>query len=417
MNYSPQEGTQDAIEHYDRLINTIKQIPKHNLLLVLGDFNAHIGKEDANFTYHEKTNSNGQLLLDLALECKMQITNTKFQKKHSKLWTYVSDMTNLKSQVDYILINRKWGANSVKDVCAHNSFASIGSDHRLLRAKIKMSFRTKKTLGQIRHDWALLRGNKDLQQTFTISLQNRLAILCDDNDNIDATQRYEYFIQANKETAENLIPKKKRECKNKTSDDPRIIRAREDVQGAFNTFQHSQTRDHELELQMKKTSLQETYEVVLQEELSNEIERLEEMEHSKKHREAWKSINNISGRKKGKSGILEGKNKEERIKNWHKHFKDLLGREPVIRDEQKEIKTIFENLQYPSGPFTMDELIKARSKITLGKASGPDNIPPEVIKLCSIEQPLLDFANDLLLNGGIPDQWSISNIIPVPKKR
>ena len=64
----------------------------------------------------------------------------------------------------------------------------------------------------------------------------------------------------------------------------------------------------------------------------------------------------------------------------------------------------------------MDELIKARSKITLGKASGPDNIPPEVIKLCNIEQPLLDFANDLLLNGCKPDQWSISNIIPVPKK-
>ena len=136
----------------------------------------------------------------------------------------------------------------------------------------------------------------------------------------------------------------------------------------------------------------------------------------KKHREAWKSINNITGRKKGKSGILEGENKEERIKNWHKHFKDLLGREPVIHDEHKEINTIFENLQYTSGSFTMDELIKARSKITLGKASGPDNIPPEVIKLCNIEQPLLDFANDLLLNGCKPDQWSISNIIPVPKK-
>ena len=107
--------------------------------------------------YNEKTNNNGHLRLDLALERKMQITNTKFQKKHSKLWTYVSDMTNLKSQVDYILINRKW-TNSVKDVCAHNSFVSTGSDHRLLRAKIKMSFCTKKTPGQIRHDWALLRG-------------------------------------------------------------------------------------------------------------------------------------------------------------------------------------------------------------------------------------------------------------------
>ena len=55
----------------------------------------------------------------------------------------------------------------------------------------------------------------------------------------------------------------------------------------------------------------------------------------------------------------------------------------------------------------MDELIKARPKITLGKAYSPDNIPPEVIKLCNIEQPLLDFANDLLLNGCKPDQLSV----------
>jgi len=67
VNYIPQEGTQDAIDHYDNLIDTINQVPKHNLLLVLGDFNGHIGKNDGRFTYHENTN-NGQLLLDLSLE-------------------------------------------------------------------------------------------------------------------------------------------------------------------------------------------------------------------------------------------------------------------------------------------------------------------------------------------------------------
>ena len=64
----------------------------------------------------------------------------------------------------------------------------------------------------------------------------------------------------------------------------------------------------------------------------------------------------------------------------------------------------------------MDELQKAKARITLGKASGPDNIPPEVIKLCDIDQILLDFANDLLINKQKPSQWSISDIIPVPKK-
>jgi len=90
------------------------------LLIIMGDFNAHIGKDDARFTYHQKTNKNGQLLLDLAMECNLTITNTKFQKKKGKLWTYMSDMRNIKSQVDYILVNNKW-INSIKDNAAFNS--------------------------------------------------------------------------------------------------------------------------------------------------------------------------------------------------------------------------------------------------------------------------------------------------------
>ena len=73
-------------------------------------------------------------------------------------------------------------------------------------------------------------------------------------------------------------------------------------------------------------------------------------------------------------------------------------------------------MEFKTGAFTMEELGKAKSRITLGKASSYDNIPPEVIKLCNINQILLDLANDLLIHGNKPDQWSVSNIMPVLKK-
>ena len=56
-------------------------------------------------TYHKETNSNGQFLLDFAIECDMVIINTKFLWKKGKLWTHISDMSDTKSQVDYILVN------------------------------------------------------------------------------------------------------------------------------------------------------------------------------------------------------------------------------------------------------------------------------------------------------------------------
>ena len=108
VHYAPVEGNEEAEEHYSNLATVITTIPKHNLLLVIGDCNAHLGPTDVQYTYHKDTNSNGQLLLDLAIECNMVITNTKFQKKAGKLWTYISDMSGTKSQVDYILVNKKW---------------------------------------------------------------------------------------------------------------------------------------------------------------------------------------------------------------------------------------------------------------------------------------------------------------------
>ena len=70
----------------------------------------------------------------------MLITNTNYKKKRGKLWTYISDMSGTRTQVDYILIRRKW-KNSVKNCEAYNTFSSVGSDHRILTATLKLSLR------------------------------------------------------------------------------------------------------------------------------------------------------------------------------------------------------------------------------------------------------------------------------------
>ena len=52
-------------------------------------------------------------------------------------------MTGHKSQIDFILVNRKW-RNSVKNVEPYSSFSSVGSDHRIVTAKVKLSLRSNK---------------------------------------------------------------------------------------------------------------------------------------------------------------------------------------------------------------------------------------------------------------------------------
>ena len=144
VHYSPTEGSDTAEEHYNNLVTAISAVPKHNVLLVLRDCNAHLGEEAVKDTYHKRTNSNGEHLLDLACEANLIITNTALQKRKGKLWTFLSDMTGSKSQIDYILINKKW-KNSVKNIEAYSSFASTGSDHRIVIARLKLSLRKCKT--------------------------------------------------------------------------------------------------------------------------------------------------------------------------------------------------------------------------------------------------------------------------------
>ena len=67
-------------------------------------------------------------------------------------------------------------------------------------------------------------------------------------------------------------------------------------------------------------------------------------------------------------------------------------------------------------PFTAEELKLARSRIKDNKACGEDGIPPEVLKRCDLDDIVLKFCNTALTEGMAPEQWKISNIIPVPKK-
>ena len=103
VHYAP-VGDKDAIDHCQHLSDITCTIPKHNVLLVIGDCNAHLRSENTLYTFHDKTNNNGKLLLHYSII--LIIANTRSQKKRGKLFTFTSEMNNCQPQIDYILINK-----------------------------------------------------------------------------------------------------------------------------------------------------------------------------------------------------------------------------------------------------------------------------------------------------------------------
>ena len=68
--------------------------------------------------------------------------NTSFMKPKSQLWTFEYPKGD-RAQLDYILFRKKW-RNCEKDSRAYSTFSSVGSDHRVVSATLKLSLRVSK---------------------------------------------------------------------------------------------------------------------------------------------------------------------------------------------------------------------------------------------------------------------------------
>ena len=107
--YSP-TNTTDNVEEVTRFYNDLGTIASavsaHNCLIVCSDYNAHLGPEKFQFTFHKDSNENGRRLIDFLDQFNLFAANTKFQNRPGKLWTHRYPNDHL-AQLDYVLENGK----------------------------------------------------------------------------------------------------------------------------------------------------------------------------------------------------------------------------------------------------------------------------------------------------------------------
>jgi len=412
--YSPTNiSPTDVVENfYDELSSLISGVPAHNFLSVLGDFNARLGPEDVPFPFHSESNRNGKYLAEMITEHCLLAANTQFRKKLGKRWTYQDRGTGVRRQLDYILVRRKW-RNSVLNAESYNTFCTVGSDHRVVSMKVRLSLRVSKHCQQTRYDWKKFSERSDLHQQYTVEVRNRFQLLEEEEDPTDMYQR---FVDANREAMEACVPKRERRKKLSHSKHPDVIKAREKLRTASQKYDSTGAEEDYEQMKQTKDLLFSTYDKLREREIMDKVDQVQHAHGAGQYGEAWKVINEVTGRKKSKEGQVAGASPEERVTTWFNHFKKLLGDSPSVQDPDEEIPIVFSDLDIDDGPFTEEEYAKAKSNLKLGKSPGPDNIPPEVLKNCELDDIILKMCNMAMMNSMKPEQWSLSNIIPIPKK-
>jgi len=96
---------------YDDLQTVVDRTPKSDTVIVSGDANAKLGKEDVynevsgKHTLHESSNRNGEMLLEFALGNNLKVMNTQFQHKKIHKGTWLAPDQRTLKQTDHVMIS------------------------------------------------------------------------------------------------------------------------------------------------------------------------------------------------------------------------------------------------------------------------------------------------------------------------
>ena len=167
-------------DFYSKLQESIGDTQNQDITIVMGDFNAKIGKlnnnSDISGIYglgdHNERDANH---LEFCSVHNLAVANTLFKHHPRHLYTWASPDKKTRNQIDYFIINKKWKGS------VQNSKTRPGpdcnSDHQLL--VIDLKFRLKKLMKPptvLRFDYTTISG------VYRVEISNRFESLlqCDD---------------------------------------------------------------------------------------------------------------------------------------------------------------------------------------------------------------------------------------------
>ena len=150
VGYSPTdvpEHVADAESFYTDLQAVVGNAKRGEMVVVLGDFNAHIGGNiDAwdgvtgKHLFDHETSENGYRVLDFCSFNGLVVTNTIFPHREIHQRTYQNPRTRDWHMLDLVLVNKRF-RSSILDTRVFRG-ADIDSDHALVLSRVRLKLST-----------------------------------------------------------------------------------------------------------------------------------------------------------------------------------------------------------------------------------------------------------------------------------
>ena len=392
----------EEVEKFYEDIEAIMNRESAHFNVIMGDFNAKIGKKTAGETAlgnHgvDSRNERGQILVNFAENHSLKIMNTFFYKKVHRKWTWKSPC-GVTNEIDFILTNRR---DIMKNVTVLNK-VNVGSDHRMVRAEIKINLkRERKNL--VSKPLTNLINLQNRKPEFAVNIENRYAAL-NNEDCLDIEETNDNFTRILNEAALEVGGRKEKDSHSKLSSETKKL---------------MQKRRN-----MKIQSARDKIEAV---ELTKTINKKKQEDVRKfnmtKIKEALLSGTSVKTAKRklgiGKNQMYAIKkpngeltyNRNEIIKVVEDFYSELYHSDAQPQNETRNETTEIEAV-------TKEEIKKALKSMKRGKAPGEDGISVDLIKDAgeiAIEK-LSRLFTKCLEAGKIPRTWKNATIVLIHKK-
>ena len=418
-------------QFYNRLQTIIDKCPVKDVNILMGDFNAKIGKD--NTGYEEvmgkhglgEINENGERFADTCALNKIIIGGSIFPHKRIHKATWVSPDHVTENQIDHICIGKTF-RRSLQDVRVKRG-ADAASDHHLLVAILKLKLKKNRMETAVKRKKYNVSFLKDAQtrEEYRLNLTNRFQVLQELlEEETDLNKQWQNIKETWTSTCQEVVGPRTPQQKEWISVETlRKVQMRKEKKTAVN---NSRTRTAKAKAQEEYAEVNREVKKSIKVDKRNYIDSLaEEAEQAAGRgnmKELYDTTRKLSGKYchperpvKDKEGNAIIGN-EQQLDRWAEHFEELLNRPappnpPVIHPAEEDLPI---NCDRPA----REEIKKAIQQLKNNKASGPDHIPAEALKAVvdtSVEL-LYPLFGKIWEEEEVPADWREGYLIKIPKK-
>ena len=433
--YMPCESSNDSQgEQYEKILNVLSldsdQLKEEGISdFLFGDFNAHVGTptEDPLGIKGNKgaLGHNGVRLLDWLRSRNKVLVNS--QEITKGLWTYQSPDGSIRSALDFMICNQKDLPQTQGLIIDEDrEVTSINNDHNLIISVLNIDYQKVEWQKTKRPKWDVKaikrKAFKTTLERKITSLENLRKGAGTDNSltNVlaDVTESVEAALKAStskitakshKQSLSSEVLELINKIKNAEGERSALIKK----QRTLNLPEegHCKSKINELTDLIKNLRVQK--EELILSEIKNKKDKTRRVLKSKGQRSKafWReakpheeeTINSF----RTKNGT-QTTTQEESMSRVKEHFEDLFtARERPTTGETIPIPQV-KRTKYLTKPFKVAQIRKKLQKLQTEKATGPDGIPNEALKIGAsiLARHLQKAFNLILLLGESPPAWA-----------